>query len=379
MAHVEKRRRTRDDGTTGWSWRARYIDPDGRERSHTFARRTDAERFLTTVEASKLTGGYIDPRAGRVTFASFAASWLAAQTFEESTREAVASRLRAHLLPTFAGQELRAIRPSGVQAWLRGLQQQLAPTYVRVLLANLSAILSAAVEDGLITRNPCSTRAVRAPRAPQGRLVPWTVERVKTVTAALPDRYRTLPIVAAGCGLRQGEVFGLRVQDVDFLRRKLRVEHQVKIVGSRIVLALPKGSKTREVPLPDVVAVALAEHLRQYPAGEDGLIFTSRQGKPLDRNYINSHIWKPALKRSGVEPTRDNGMHALRHAYASVLLDAGESIKAVADYLGHTDPGFTLRVYTHLLPASEDRTRRAIDSAFGAGTAPARPGDAAKG
>jgi integrase len=72
-------------------------------------------------------------------------------------------------------------------------------------------------------------------------------------------------------------------------------------------------------------------------------------------------------------------MHALRHAYASVLLDAGESIKAVTDYLGHTDPGFTLRVYAHLLPASEDRTRRAIDSAFGAGTAPARPRDAAKG
>ena len=58
-------------------------------------------------------------------------------------------------------------------------------------------------------------------------------------------------------------------------------------------------------------------------------------------------------------------MHALRHFYASALLDAGESVKALASYLGHTDPGFTLRVYTHLMPASEERTRRAIDALFG--------------
>ncbi|RAO34481.1 hypothetical protein PSN13_03348 [Micromonospora saelicesensis] len=58
-------------------------------------------------------------------------------------------------------------------------------------------------------------------------------------------------------------------------------------------------------------------------------------------------------------------MHILRHTYASVLLDAGESIKALSTYLGHADPGFTLRTYTHLLPTSEDRTRRAIDTAFG--------------
>jgi integrase len=58
-------------------------------------------------------------------------------------------------------------------------------------------------------------------------------------------------------------------------------------------------------------------------------------------------------------------MHALRHFYASTLLDAGESIKALANYLGHADPGFTLRTYTHLMPSSEERTRKAIDQAFG--------------
>ncbi|WP_280116475.1 tyrosine-type recombinase/integrase [Micromonospora taraxaci] len=74
--------------------------------------------------------------------------------------------------------------------------------------------------------------------------------------------------------------------------------------------------------------------------------------------------WRPAVVAAGITPTRATGMHALRHFYASSLLDAGESIKALASYLGHADPGFTLRVYTHLMPASEERTRNAIDDLF---------------
>ena len=68
-----------------------------------------------------------------------------------------------------------------------------------------------------------------------------------------------------------------------------------------------------------------------------------------------------------IEPSREHGTHALRHFYASVLLDAGESIRALAEYLGHADPGFTLRVYTHLMPASEERTKRAVDQALRGG------------
>jgi integrase len=84
----------------------------------------------------------------------------------------------------------------------------------------------------------------------------------------------------------------------------------------------------------------------------------------VGRSGFNRWVWKPGLWATGIPDNRRNGMHVLRHTYASVLLDAGESIKALAAYLGHTDPGLTLRIYTHLLPRSEDRTRRAIDDAF---------------
>ncbi|MGH9155786.1 MAG: tyrosine-type recombinase/integrase [Acidimicrobiales bacterium] len=305
----------------------------------------------------------MDPAAGRVTFAAFATAWLAAQTFDASTREAVASRLRVHLLPAFGNVEIRHIRPSMVQAWLRDRQERAAPRSVRVLLANLSGILGAAVEDGLIARNPCASKAVRAPAVEQDRIIPWTLERVVAVVAAHPARWRALPLVATGCGLRQGEVFGLRVEDVDFLRHRVLVRQQVKLLGGRPMIAPPKGRKTREVPLPEMVAAALAEHLRATPA-IDGLVFKSREHKLVNRNYFNHHVWKPALRAAGVEPTRANGMHALRHFYASVQLEAGTSVRALAEYLGHADPGFTLRVYTHLMPTSESRARQAVDEAF---------------
>ncbi|MGH3433018.1 MAG: tyrosine-type recombinase/integrase [Thermocrispum sp.] len=67
-------------------------------------------------------------------------------------------------------------------------------------------------------------------------------------------------------------------------------------------------------------------------------------------------------------------MHALRHYYASVLLDAGESIKAVADYLGHSSAAFTLKTYTHLMPSSEERTRAAVDAAWCGPSAAPAPG-----
>jgi site-specific recombinase XerD len=100
------------------------------------------------------------------------------------------------------------------------------------------------------------------------------------------------------------------------------------------------------------------------------LIVTSRESAALNRNYVNTFIWRPAVVATGLAATRENGMHALRHYFASVLLEDGVSIKAVATYLGHSDPGFTLRTYTHVMPSSEDRMRGAVDRALSDGGAP---------
>ncbi len=294
MAHVQDRWEKVVGGTRvrtgrygkGKRWQARYHDPDGRERTKDFARKYDAERFLATVTADVLRGSYVDPDAGKVTFAEFAKRWLEAQTFGETTREATELRLRLHAVPVLGKRELREVRPSVLQAWLRGLQDQLAPTYVRAVFTNVSSVLAAAVDDGLIARNPCRAGSVKPPKVDARRVEPWPVEQVAAVIDTLPGRYRTVAVVAAGCGLRQGEAFGLRVGDIDFLRQRLRVEQQVKIVRGRLEMDRPKGGKTRVVPLAEPVAIALAEHLRQWPADAGELAFTSREHRPLNRNYF---------------------------------------------------------------------------------------------
>jgi integrase len=158
------------------------------------------------------------------------------------------------------------------------------------------------------------------------------------------------------------------------LRRELHVRQQIKLLLDRPTPAPPKYGKTRVVPLPEFVSVALAEHIRNYPPlagdrtdepGLGGLIFYGREQKPLNRNYFNTRHWKPALGEADVPTTRSNGMHALRHYCASTWLEHGVSIKAVSEYLGHADPGFTLRTYTHVMPTADDRARLAMDIALG--------------
>ena len=121
-------------------------------------------------------------------------------------------------------------------------QQRLAATYVRVIFANLSAVLSAAVDDGLIAKNPCRAGSVKPPPPDRRRVQPWPGGRVAAVREALPNRYAVLVDMCAGLGLRQGEAFGLAVDDVDFLRSIVHVRRQVKILGSRQVFALPTAA-----------------------------------------------------------------------------------------------------------------------------------------
>ncbi|WP_432020881.1 tyrosine-type recombinase/integrase, partial [Streptomyces sp. 1222.5] len=213
------------------------------------------------------------------------------------------------------------------------------------------------------------------------RIVPWPRERVLAVRSALPEQYRAMVDVAGGCGLRQGEVFGLAVEDVEFIGGVVHVVRQVKLIHHRPVFAVPKSGKARTVPLPDSVARSLEEHITRHPPAPvtlpwrtvDGspitasVFFHSGKGSEVIRNVFTRTAWRPALDAAGVPRGRENGMHALRHFYASVLLDAGESVKALSEYLGHHDPGFTLRTYTHLTPSSEKRTREAVNRAFGNG------------
>ncbi|GGO47955.1 hypothetical protein GCM10012287_21810 [Streptomyces daqingensis] len=399
--HIQDRwykvERTADGSTTrvktsrhgsGMRYRARYVGPDGTEKSKSFPDRQKrrAEEWLAEIEADMLRGQYVDPRAARVTFQQYAERWLKGLTTDLATRILVERHLRLHALPRLGSRPLGSFRPVHIREFVRDLEASpISGSYARNVYANVRAVLSAAVDDGYLARNPCSAGSVRPPTATVGRVVPWRAADVRAVREALPARYRAMVDVGSGCGLRQGEIAGLALSAVHFEDDALRVDTQVKQIRGQAVFAPPKGGKERDVPLPTTVAAALKRHIELHPPvpielpwrAPDGplvrrdLIFTNSAGGIVWRSNFNALEWKRALAAAGLIPTpeegqrhasaRQHGMHALRHFYASVLLDAGESVKAVSEYLGHADPAMTLRVYAHLTPSSKERARRAID------------------
>jgi integrase len=387
VAWVERRERTSTNGRRTVTYRVRWRETDGRARAKTFRRKVEADRFAAIVSADIVRGHYIDPDAGKVRFDDYAAQWLAAQTFEEGTVEMVELRFRLHVMPHLGSRNLSDIQPSTIQGWLRTLTG-LSGSYQKVIYANVSSVFTAAVDDGLIPKNPCKAPSVRRPKSDPRKLKPWTREQAMAVREQLPDQFKLVVDLGIGLGLRQGEIFGLSLEDIDLNTGEIEIRRQVKLLGNnRQLFGLPKGRRIRTVPLPDRVLELINDHVTRYPPRSvtlpwdksDGaarsfdLILYSRESRALNRNYFNPKIWRPALRAAGLEAKRENGCHALRHFYASTLLDAGESILALSEYLGHADPGFTLRTYTHLMPSSTERTKAAIDAMLSVPNAPHEP------
>jgi integrase len=339
-------------------------DPDGRQRKKTFGKKTEADRFAATVEADKHRGQYID-HADRTTVTEYARAWAAARPHRASTAERVMSLIDVHIAATrLGGRRLADVRPSEVQAWATDRAQVLAPSTLRALVRLLRSIYTSAVLDRLVASSPVVR--VQLPRDDRERVVPLTVGQVQALADAMPARTQAMVFAQAGLGLRIGELLALRVQDIDFLRRTARVEFQIAPrTKERTEPKTPRSRRT--VPLPQVVADTLAAHIATYPPGDDGSLFTTGTGTVYGREHYGA-TFTGAVKRAGLPAGTTT--HDLRHHYASVLLAAGESVVAVAERLGHENATLVLKTYGHLMPDSEDRTRRAVDEAWSAITVP---------
>lgn len=352
--------RTRSDRYgKGTQYRARYRDSSGKQHSKSFAKKLDAQRWLDEITAAVVTGQYVHPTAGRVTFRDYAEQWRLAQVHRPSTARYHETMLRRHVYPVFGGRPIADVLPSHIQAWVAGLALQ--PPTVGIVHAIVAGIFRSAVRDRRIMANPCE--GTRLPKVQPKLVEPWTTEQVQALIAASPAIGKAALVVAAGTGLRQGEILGLTVDRVDFLRRSLRVDRQlVSTPRCEPSFGPPKtAASVRTVPLPQVVIDALAAHLAEFPAEPDGLLFTTETGQPWGRSFFNHRIWSPARKGVGISA---GGMHELRHYYASLLIRAGESVKTVQMRLGHATAAETLDTYSHLWPDADDRTREAVDAAL---------------
>ncbi|SEU36999.1 tyrosine-type recombinase/integrase [Nonomuraea wenchangensis] len=386
---------------TGKRWLAVWVDPDGKERSTAYDRMADAERKIAAMGADIARGDYIDPSAGKVLFADLAERWLASRIVDPATKMRYEYVHRLHVAPTFAKRQVKSIKPSQIQAWISSLSSRFETSTVQTAFLVLQGILDLAVADEAIKRSPAKWPIVQVPKRAAEEITAWSDERVHALIDAHPALFRLLPVLGAACGLRQGELFGLAFEDIDFEEHVLRVRRQIKKLGADHVFALPKNDRERVVPLPAWAAEANKRHVSSYPPLVCSLPWEKVDGKLRTQNLLfrwtddrfikarsySETVGKPALVAAGVIPapdkdarqrsryatSRKEGLHQLRHYYASVMLAGGVSVKELAEYLGHADPGFTLRVYAHMMPGSHDRARRAFDERFFRPHPPATP------
>lgn len=159
-------------------------------------------------------------------------------------------------------------------------------------------------------------------------------------------------LTLVGLGLRISEACGLRVVDVDFLRKAVKVRQQRRPGGE--MGQLKTGPSSREIPVDDVVLAALAEEIRVWPR-RDGLIFSSVMGRPLTK-AIGGHLFDDIERTTGI----DASPHSLRHYFGSSLISGGVSVVAVSRWLGHSSPEITWRVYSYLMASDETAGRAAM-------------------
>jgi len=234
--------------------------------------------------------------------------------------------------------------------------------------------LNQAVKWSLIPRNV--TDAVEAPRPAKNakkEMHPLTPEQTRALLeAARGERLGALYMLAVTTGLREGELLGLRWQDVDLERRSLSVRQQLIRTGNDgLLFSTPKSAKgRRSVRLTQRAVQALEHHRRRHLKGgqrlselwkDTGLVFTSTVGTPLDPSNLTYHTIQPFLKRSGLPKIR---FHNLRHTCATLMLSRNVNPKIIQEMLGHANISETMDTYSHVLPSMQATAVSAIEDAL---------------
>ena len=345
MAHVERRSNRR--------YRARYRDPEGRERSRTFATKREAERWLACVETDKATGAWVDPNRGRVTVDEWSTRWLATVVhLKPKTRAGYESILEAHIRPRLGAVPIARLDSVAVRGFVSDLSGAgLGAGTVRNAYNVLRSICSTAVEAGAIKVSPC--QRVKLPRPERAEMMFLTAEQVDQLDQALDGQAGTLVVFAAYTGLRAGEIAALKIGRLDLLRGTVDVAESYAEVHGALVLGATKTYERRTVRMPRFLCDRLGEHLaRAGRTHTDELVFTDSAGGPLRHSNFYRRTFRPAVTAAGL-PERLR-FHDLRHTCAALLIAQGAHPKAMMERLGHSSVTVTLDRYGHLLPSLDE-------------------------
>lgn len=337
-------------------WQAGYVGPDTMLHGapHTFDTREDAEAWLTDRRREISRGEWSVERAEKstkaVTFGEYAAAWLADRTLKPRTKAHYSKLLDNQILPTFGAVALKTITPHKVRAWHTGLGTT-TPTLRAHAYGLLRTILGDAVHDGEIVANPAHIRGAGNSKRVH-KIKPASIPELEALTAAMPEKYRLMILLAAWCGLRFGELTELRRGDVDTTNGIVHVRRAVVRVDGEFIVGTPKSEAgTRDVNIPPHLLPMVKDHLRSnITGGKRGLLFPALDGKS---HLAPSTLYKsfyPAREAAGRPDLR---FHDLRHTGAVLAASTGATLAELMARLGHSTAGAALR-YQH---AAQDRDK----------------------
>ncbi len=348
-------------------WKARYRAPDGRTRSKTWDRKTDAEKWLRAELSRRDRHEWVDPAMSKTTFGDWVPRWKSTRgNLAASTLAMQASLLENHVGPWFRDWPLGRVTPTDMQAFVVDLEAKgLSASTVRQCYLIAKGVFDTAVDAGMIVRTPA--RSVTLPRLPDQEMRFLTREEVGAVASAAGE-YQALVLAAAYTGARFGELAALRIDRLDLLRRHLTVAFTLSDVRGQWSLKAPKTSASRrQIALPRFLCDALSQHLASIPIDGDGFVFQAPRGGPLRRSNFRRRVWLPAVRQSVGQPMR---FHDLRHSHVAMLIAQGEHPKTIQARLGHASIATTLDTYGHLFEGLDEAAADRLDAA----TAPsARP------
>lgn len=349
-----------EDGRSGKPrYLVRYRKPDGTQtKKRGFRTKRDAENWLTEIESAKMRGEFIPVSAGRSRLDELHAGWLAAKRVHCTPGWVVDldTSWRTHVQPQWGSMPVGAIRAGDIQEWVAELAARRSPTIVIRAHGVLAGLLDDAVRDGKIRTNPA--RGIRLPRKRAARSRYLSHREVQTVAEA--SGHELLIYTLAYCGLRWGEATGLRVRDVNLLRRRITITRAVRYIrGTGFTIGETKGKENRTVPVPEFLGAMLTKRLEAC-TGPDSLVFPAPKAEYLrqpgkaavrDGNRVGVKWWESALDVAEVDWMTP---HDLRHTAASLAVSAGASVKAVQSMLGHKSAAMTLDVYSDLFDSDLD-------------------------
>lgn len=353
---------------------ARYwVDtPTGKKRKTVYAKtRREIDEKLTRAKADRAQGLVFE--GDRETLGAYLERWLSdvvRDTVKENMLENYTYLARRHIIPELGHVRLKDIKPEQVRHHYRKkLDSGLSNRTVQLVHTTLRKALQQAVSDGILPRNVCE--AVKAPRRVKKEMRTLTPEQARAFLEAVKgDRLEALYVLAITTGIREGELLGLRWADVDPEGGRLRVLRQLTRTKRGLSFTAPKRGRTRIVRLTNTAVAALKVHKaaqngERLKAGslwkDDGLVFTSTVGTPVDVGNLTYRSFRPLLKRAGLPQIR---IHDLRHTAATLLLGKGVHPKIVQEMLGHSTITQTMDTYSHVLPDMQDVAISAMESAL---------------